>query len=217
LSALVAEPPAKALRRGRARRTTEQKLDFLLGSAAELIAEKGFEATAIRDVGRKVGSSLAGMYYYFSSKEDLLYQIQDRTFGSLLATQERIAAEPGTSEERLRRLLIGHLSFFARHPNEIKLCTSELKALTGEYYRKVEELRRRYYHLVADVVAALMNGSARKARESAKSRRVTLFIFGMLNWVFMWHDQAKDGPVEQLGGEMLDLVLNGIGRRRAGR
>jgi len=208
---------ATALRRGRSRKTTERKLDLLLGSAAELIAEKGFEATAIRDVGRKVGASLAGMYYYFASKEELLHQIQYRTFASLLAAQEKAAAAPGSAEERLRRLLEGHLSFFARHPNEMRVCTSELRSLTGEYYRSVEEVRRRYYHLMADIIAELMSGPGRKARESVKSRRVTLFVFGMLNWVFMWHDPVKDGPVEQLALEMLELVLNGIGRRRSSR
>lgn len=175
------------------------------------MAEKGFEATAIRDVGRKLDASLAGMYYYFKSKEELLYQIQYRTFASLLQAQQQIAERPGTPKDRLRRLLIGHLTFFTSHPNEMKICTYELESLTGEYYNTVLELRRRYYRLMADLVAQLMTGPARKARASAHSRRVTLFVFGMLNWAFTWYSQAKDGTAEKLGGEMFDLVINGIG------
>lgn len=204
-------PAARTRRSPRAK--TRRQLDELLARAAELIAERGFEATGIRDVGRKVDRSLAGMYYYFTSKEDLLFQIQHRTFASLLAAQEAIARQPGSAEERFRRLLVGHLAFFGRHPSEMKVCTYELESLTGKLYRQIEELRRRYFHLMEDVVASLMNGGER-ARGSTRSRHLTLFIFGMLNWVFMWHDPARDGPVERLGPEMLDLVLRGLPRGR---
>jgi AcrR family transcriptional regulator len=200
-------------RRPRVRERTHRQRDELLRRAAQLIARKGYEATAIRDLSGKVGKSLAGMYYYISSKEDLLFQIQYRTFASLLEAQEAVAARPGTPEQRFRRLLEGHLGFFGRHPNEMKVCAYELESLSGEPYWQIERLRRRYYHLMADVVAGLMNGGSRR-RESARSRHVTLFIFGMLNWVFMWHDPRRDGPVEGLAAEMLDLVLHGLPRPR---
>ena len=204
-------------RRGRgARAATQQKLDRLLERAAALIAEKGFEATSIRDVGREVAASLAGMYYYFASKEDLLYQIQYRTFSQMLAVQERIAALPGTPEARFRRLVIGHLAFFAQHPNEMKVCTYELESLKGDPYHEVEEVRRRYYRLMAGIVSELMDGPPGDGVESRESRHATLFIFGMLNWVFMWYDPARDAPLDELGEEMVALVLNGLKRSLAG-
>jgi AcrR family transcriptional regulator len=180
-------------------------------AAAALIAERGFEATAIRDVGRRLEVSLGGMYYYFASKDDLLFQIQHRTFEALLAQQERVAAEPGTATERLHRLLLGHLTFFERHPNEMKICTFELESLKGEPYDRVLAVRRRYYRVVADAVADLMGGRGRKTRESARSRHVTLFVFGMLNWAFMWYRASKDGPMAALAAEMLELIVRGAG------
>jgi hypothetical protein len=38
-----------------------------------------------------------------------------------------------------------------------------------------------------------------------------LFVFGMLNWIFMWYDPERDQPVERLGDEMVDLLLGGLG------
>lgn len=200
-----------------ARRATQEKLDLLLERAAALIAQQGYQATSIRDVGRELGASLAGMYYYFASKEDLLYQIQYRTFAALLAAQQEIAAQPGSPEERFRRLVIGHLGFFARHPNEMKVCTYELESLQGELYHEVEEVRRRYYRMMAAVVSQLRDGPAGDGAESRESRHATLFIFGMLNWVFMWYDPARDAPLDQLGEEMVDLALNGLKGGLGGR
>jgi AcrR family transcriptional regulator len=203
-------PPAAS----RPRKATRRKADSILKGAAALIAEKGFEATAIRDVGRRLEVSLGGMYYHFASKDDLLYEIQRRTFEALLAAQTEVAAEPGRADERLGRLLVGHLAFFERHPNEMKVCTYELESLKGDYYDRVLSLRRRYYELLADVVGELTGAGRRSAKATARSRHVTLFIFGMLNWSLMWYRSDRDGPVEAVAAEMLALVLNGAGGRR---
>lgn len=164
----------------------------------------------MRDVSRALDVSLAGLYHYFESKEELLYQIQYRTFESLLLTQQEIAARPGTPEERLRRLVIGHLEFFARHPNELKVCTYELESLSGERYEKTEALRRQYYRLMAHVLAELMGEPADAQEESRASRHKALYVFGMLNWIFMWYDPERDGPADRLGEEMAELVLRGL-------
>jgi AcrR family transcriptional regulator len=201
-------------RRRRPRQTTEVKREHLLGRAAALFAEKGYEATSLRDVSQAVGVSLAGLYHYFTSKEDLLYQVQYRTFASLLESQERVAAQPGTPEQRFRRLVIGHLAFFDSHRNELKACTYEMESLKGDLYHTVEAIRRRYYHLVTMVVAELRDGGVHAAHETRYERHVTLFLFGMLNWIFMWYDPARHGPVDQIGEEMLDLVLNGLRRAK---
>lgn len=44
-------------------------------SALELFNTKGFEATSIRDLSSKADCSLPMMYYYYESKEKLLYEI----------------------------------------------------------------------------------------------------------------------------------------------
>jgi AcrR family transcriptional regulator len=204
-------PPLALPTRNGARARTREKADSLLRAAAALIAEKGFEATAIRDVGRRLQVSLGGMYYYFDGKDDLLFQIQYRTFEALLAAQERAAAADGDPVERLRRLLAGHLVFFERHPNEMKICTYELESLRGERYHRVLAVRRRYFRVMADAVGAV-SGGRRTRRSADRVRHATLFVFGMLNWAFMWYQRAKDGPVEQLADEMMDLLLGGLTR-----
>ena len=200
--------------RQRGRVATRQKADHLLEAAAAIIAEKGFEATAIRDVGRRLGVSLGGMYYYFASKDDLLFQIQFRTFEALLAEQEQAAGASGNAEDRLRRLLTGHLAFFAAHPNEMKICTFELESLKGDFYDRVLTIRRKYYRLMEDAIAELTGDRDRRAKGADRTRHVTLFVFGMLNWAFMWYKSGKDGPVEAVAAEMMDLLLHGARKRR---
>ncbi len=77
------------------REATRQRLDHLLTATAALYAEKGYEATSMRDVSGAVGGSLAGLYHYCTGKEDLLYQLQYRTFATLLEVQTERARMAG--------------------------------------------------------------------------------------------------------------------------
>ena len=198
------------------RPSSQKKLDRLLRKAAALIAKNGFNAMTMRDLSTALGMSLAGLYHYFASKEDLLFQLQYRTFASLLEQQEKIADQPGTPDERLARLLTGHLQFYWEHTNELKACTFELESLGPKPYKIVGEIRHRYYRLMTSVVAQVIDGSTGGARETKQSRHAALFIFGMLNWIFMWYDPSRHGTVEQIGEEMRDLVLNGLRRGKRG-
>jgi TetR/AcrR family transcriptional regulator len=209
---MAPEADATKPRARRSRAGTQRKLDHLLSTAAGLIARKGYEQTAIRDVGRETGVSLPGMYYYFESKEDLLFQIQHRMFSSLVESQEKAAAVDGAPEQKLRRLLAGHLAFYAQHPNEMKVCTFELESVRDEKYLAIKQLRNRYYRLLATVIDEILERQGRRDASGLRERHLTLFVFGMLNWIFMWYDPERDGPVEGLGDEMADLVLKGLER-----
>ncbi len=189
---------------------SEQKLDRLLSLAAGLMARKGYAQTSIRDVGRETGYSLAGMYYYFKNKEDLLFLIQQRVFASLLAEQEQAVAAGGDGRIKLRRLVMNHLRYFDHHANELKICTFELQSLRGEAYQTIEALRRRYYRCQAQVVGEVMGKSGVQIDADPAVRHNTLFIFGMLNWVFMWFDPSRDGSIEALGEQMLALAMDGL-------
>jgi AcrR family transcriptional regulator len=192
------------------RLSKEQKLAGLLEAASGLMAKQGFSQTTMRDVARETGFSLAGMYYYFNSKEDLLFQIQHGTFSRLLVEQETLAARTSDPEERLRNLLAAHLAFFHKHSGEMKVCTFELESLNGESYEAIEDLRRRYYRLAAGLVAELLGMDDTNPKSQARIRHLTLFIFGALNWVFMWYQPKKDVPMARLAEEMTDFVMGGL-------
>jgi AcrR family transcriptional regulator len=193
---------------------TEVNLERLLSGAAAQMARRGFVETSIRDVARETGFSLAGMYYYFRGKEELLYKIQQQTFSTLLREQEALAAGSGTPEEKLRRIVCNHLSYLTSHANELKVCTFELESLRGTYYRRIETLRRRYYKLVASLLGEVTGCPRDGGAGDAMVRHLTLFVFGMLNWVLMWFDRRRDQPTDELGRRMVDLLLRGLPRQR---
>ncbi len=189
---------------------TAPKLDKLLRASADLMAERGFSQTSIRDVATATGFSLGGMYYYFKNKEDLLFQIQKKTFGSLLELQEQTVTAGGKAEDLLEQLVKNHLAYFISHFSELKVCTFELESLQSERFENIAALRRRYYLCMARVVGEINGVTADELENDRQVRHRTLFIFGMLNWVFMWYDAETDDPAGPLGDELFAMVMNGL-------
>src|ERR1700728_1618046 len=62
----------------------DRRLAEILAHATEVFCRKGYEGASMRDLSRESGLCLAGLYYYFESKERLLYLIQKHTFTTIV-------------------------------------------------------------------------------------------------------------------------------------
>src|ERR1044071_8613102 len=56
----------------------DQKLEHILRTSARIFAEKSYHSTSMRDISRATGMSLAGLYHYCKSKDELLFLIQEQ-------------------------------------------------------------------------------------------------------------------------------------------
>src|SRR5687767_6687995 len=101
--------------------TYDDKLALILRTAAASFADKGYHDTSIRDISRATGISLSGLYYYFKSKDELLFLIQDHCFGVVLETAQQVLAKAREPETRLRLFVENHLRFFINNMKEMKV------------------------------------------------------------------------------------------------
>jgi AcrR family transcriptional regulator len=116
-------------------RDSEAKLGHILKLSAEIFAQNGFAGTSVRDISRATGISLSGLYYYFASKQELLYLIQNETFTFVLNRLKTRLANVTGAELRLRTLIHNHVEYFLSHRNEMKVLAHEEDALE-EPFRK---------------------------------------------------------------------------------
>lgn len=186
----------------------EEKLERLLTVAAEIFAEKGYHNTSIRDIAGRAEVSLSGLYYYFKSKDELLFLIQDRSFRTVLRSLERRLRELDAPEERLRALVDNHVEFFARHMPAMKVLSHEYDCLEGEYRERIRDLRRRYVEICTEILRDLRRDSG--AGDAVVLRVATFSLFGMMNWIYTWYRPATDIPVERLAEHIYRLFIGGF-------
>jgi AcrR family transcriptional regulator len=188
-------------------RDSEAKLEHILRHAAQIFAEQGFEGASIRDISRASGVSLAGLYYYFDSKQELLYLIQNTTFSRVLDSVRVRLNGVHEPIARLRVLVQNHVEYFLSHPYEMKVLSHEDEALEEPYYEKVAAIKRRYYALAREIFDAL---AADGLAPGVNPRLAVLSLFGMMNWVYKWHNAKVDPDSTELTEAIVGLFLYGV-------
>ena len=197
-------------------REPQEKLQVILGHAAQVFCDKGYEGASIRDISRSSGVSLAGLYHYIKSKQELLYLIQIHTFKTIVARLENNLTGVTEPVEKLRILVRNHLDYFLRHPVEMKVLAHEDEALEGAFRKEVLEVKKRYVEIALDIFEEMRRtGIARRLNP----RVAVLSLFGMMNWTYTWHrpemDPQADALAETIAGMFLHGVMNGHGDVRA--
>ena len=184
----------------------DAKLARILRESSAIFAEKGYDGASVRDISAATGVSLSGLYYYFKSKEDLLFLIQRHCFDTLL---ERLAEDLEGVDgpvDRLEVIVRNHLRFFADNMSEMKVLSHEAEALTGEYRRQIAARKREYVRAVQACVDQVAPD-----RDPADRRVATFALFGMMNWIYTWYRPGKDVSVDRLSSTILQIFLGGVG------
>ena len=180
-------------------------------TAAKIFRDRGFDATAMSDIARALRMTKAGLYHYFASKEAMLFEIM--RFGLERMEEEVIvpASRIREPEARLRQMLLHHARIITRAEGAVAQLFHEQRALPPAMRRVVNELERRYFHLVRDALKQLKaEGRLRKVDLSISA----LSLIGMIQWLPRWF--RPDGRLtnDQAAREITDLALAAVLKAR---
>ncbi len=190
-----------------ATRHYDEKLRRILKTSAKIFAEKGFHHTSMRDISRATKMSLSGLYYYFTTKEELLFLIQERCFLTLLQRWEQAEGSSPDVRARIRAFAENHLNFFLHNMHEMKVMAHEDESLTGEFEERILVFKRRYVKVIMDLIGELQKQEAGKGIDL---RVATFALFGMMNWIYTWYQPKRDLPVPLLVEHMLRIYFFGL-------
>src|ERR671928_646628 len=130
----------------------DQKLEHILRTSARIFAEKSYHSTSMRDISRATGVSLAGLYHYCKSKDELLFLIQDHCFGRVVERLEQRILQVTDPFEKLRIFIDNHLSFFAANMAEMKVLSHEADSLRGDLHVHVSTRKENYTKLARKIL-----------------------------------------------------------------
>ncbi len=184
----------------------DRRLATVLRYAARIFCEKGYEGASMRDLSRAAGMSLAGLYHYFDSKEELLYLIQKHTFQTIIErAQERLKDAKG-AEQRVRIFIENHLEYFLANKDAMKVLTHEDETLKNGRGAEIRAIKREYYRICLELLEDLRSEKGLQF----SGRLAVLGLFGMINWIYTWHNPRVDLNAKELAEEMSNLFLCGV-------
>ncbi|MGA6983184.1 MAG: TetR/AcrR family transcriptional regulator [Candidatus Sulfotelmatobacter sp.] len=184
----------------------DRRLTEILTHATEVFCRKGYEGASMRDLSRASGMSLAGLYYYFESKERLLYLIQKHTFTTVVQQLKLRLSGVSDPEQRIRVFILNHLEYFLANPAAMKVLSHEANALKNGFASEVTAIKREYYR----ICVGLLDELKESRRLNFSTRIAVLSLFGMMNWIYTWHNPRIDADAGQIADEMGDIFLGGM-------
>jgi AcrR family transcriptional regulator len=184
----------------------DRRLAEILNHATEVFCKKGYEGASMRDLSRESGMSLAGLYYYFESKERLLYLIQKHTFTTIVHRLKARLEGVADAEERVRIFILNHLEYFLANQAAMKVLSHEAEALKNGFASEVAAIKREYYR----ICVGLLDGLKAQSGAQFSTRIAVLSLFGMMNWIYTWHNPRVDADAVSIAQEMGDLYLRGV-------
>jgi len=178
----------------------------ILSRSARLFAQHGFTGTSITMIAEACGVSKALMYHYYDSKDGVLFDVLSDHLKHLVAVVETAAQSTADPRARLTAIASALLDAYRGADAEHQVQISSLKLLAPAQQDILKEMERRLVGIVSDAIAAALPSVASK---HALLKPLTMSLFGMLNWHYLWFRDGKGMTREAYARMAVGLVLAG--------
>lgn len=184
-----------------------QKRKKIQDVANRLFSEKGFENTTTRDIAGAAGISNAALYYYFDSKEDLLYRILHETIGTGLSKLKKIERSDKSPKEKLVSFIEIFTKYYTIHPDRMKLLGRVQGSLTSAHNEALDDLRREYVKIMVGILEELK----KEGQILDIDTTICSFaFFGMVAWTYRWYNAKGKIKIEGLVEILRQIFTRGI-------
>lgn len=175
--------------------------------ACRIFRERGYHATSMRAISSALGWQPAALYYYYPSKEDLLFRIMETAVDTLTAfVRERVDSD-GPAPERLRQAIAAHITLIADHLDELSVFLHEMKSLDPKRREIIQAKTARYEHIFRDIIH---DGISRKELADVDPRLARYLILSACNWIYNWYRPEGSYRPEAIASAFSDMILNGV-------
>jgi AcrR family transcriptional regulator len=186
----------------------DQKRDQILQSAAKIFATEGFDRASMAQLAKECGISKANIYHYYDSKDAILFDILDSYLSGLRDLILATDVEGLSPEDRLRRVIRDVLRAYQGSDYEHQVQLNALSALPEDQQDRMRAYQRDMVRYLSDCIRAAAPQVFGDDR--AKLRAVTLSVFGMLNWYYMWNGGAAPQARDAYATLVADLTWRGL-------
>jgi AcrR family transcriptional regulator len=180
-------------------------------AAVELFAERGYTATGIRDIAKRVGLTSAALYHYTGGKELLLAGVMRDSLVELLVRGGEALASSDDPAVQLARLVMMHVGVQAFNPCSARVTDSEIRSLSDANKDAVVSLRNEYESLWQRVLDSGVRGGQFRVQDTRIAR---LALIEMCNGVVNWYKPDGRMSVAQIQAHFVELACALVGSRQ---
>ena len=180
--------------------------DEIMSSATKLFAERGYRAVTIDDISANLGYTKSVVYYYFKSKNEILWQIFNRIFEGFFEKESKAREAEGTPPEILARMVHQHALSVMENPEWTSIFNREEQELDPPQRKQVKRMKRDYDAAFEQVYR---DGVADGSFRDIPAHVVINGALGMCNWLYVWYDPKGELSAEAIASHYATVLTNG--------
>jgi AcrR family transcriptional regulator len=175
----------------------------ILAGALAVFAERGYDATRVRDIATRAGVSEAALYCHYRSREDVALALfrthMTRVAGAL---QEAVRVGGDTVEARLRALVARSLEAFASEPDAYAFVIAHQARFIGA-------LPNDFPYPIRIVEALVREGQGEGSVREGPVRLLASLVTGCMTQPVRTRLEAPAGTIEVASREAVDSIARG--------
>ena len=189
------------------RESYESKRRAALETAARAFNERGFYKTSLDDIAAELHVTKAALYYYFESKDEILYECHAVAIRSLTDTPlEGVDDRRLSGLEKIERLLRRYAAMIVQSFGRCLVLVGT-QPLERHNAAKCRAGRRAINDLL---VGLIREGIADGSVAPCDAKLAAYFIFGTLNWIAQWYQRDGRQTLDQITDQLIAYVRGGI-------
>jgi AcrR family transcriptional regulator len=184
------------------------RLDQIRNAARLHFATRGYEAASMRDIAAEAGINIATLYFYCSTKEQLLFDVlQEGMLDLLSGIRSKLQTAGPTWTDRLTVAIEYHVGFCAERAFGTTLSMVDLQRLTDEHRAEHFAARDDYD---AELRTIISGGIEAGEFRPLDAKLVTFAIMGIGLSAGRWY--RANGPLSpgEIAAQYVDMILGGL-------
>lgn len=177
---------------------TEKKM---IEVAIDMFSRNGFTGTSIRDIAAQMGMTSSNLYYYFSTKEKMLTEIERQTLEPIIQEIRRVSTIDLPPDERLALLIKLHLEYLDAHRKASRIFSFSEDKLPGNRVFQQEA-----YSIYKSEIARLLSSYGKKEDPTV----ITFCTLGVIMWFLRWYRPDGKLPLDEVISALIKFIMQGI-------
>lgn len=188
------------------RKPREERWAELIDVAATVFYEKGYKATSLNEIADRMKMTKGSLYYYITSKDELLYEVVRSSTSAGMDNIRLIAAGPGDVLERLETAIVTHIEYNHKNIRKVALM-HEIHVLPSSMRSSIRRVYENYEAIFQDLIT---EGQERLSiRPEIDAKLAALSILGSINSIVRWQ-RTTDYTPEDVVRHIADVTVRGL-------
>jgi AcrR family transcriptional regulator len=188
----------------------ERRKNRVYQVATKTLYQNGYDRTSIRDIAKATDMTTAGLYYYFKSKEDLLFQILNSHMDDMINGIEKIPVDDVSSIDLIKAYIQYQVGTYCNDKYRTKLILNDDDCLTGDWYNQIKDKQRQYLGYWRNALDRYLKDEGLDNGNIAIDAHC---LVGMCAWIYRWYDPKGEIDPETLASRIFETFLFGVSKK----